>query len=97
MEQRKMTLAIASFSFEWDLSNYLDIEIWMADTIRKQMANPGEGFPDNAKGYVNFLIELRDADGNISRRPRLILIIMVAMIPIVSIMSCMRMVWFPFR
>lgn len=61
--------AIASFSFEWDLSNYLDIEIWMADTIRKQMANPGEGFPDNAKGYVNFLIELRDADGNISRLP----------------------------
>ena len=61
--------AVASFSFEWDLSNYLDIEIWMADTIRKQMANPGEGFPDNAKGYVNFLIELRDADGNISRLP----------------------------
>lgn len=61
--------AIASFSFEWDLSNYLDIEIWMADTIRKKMANPGEGFPDNAKGYVNFLIELRDADGNISRLP----------------------------
>lgn len=61
--------AVASFSFEWDLSNYLDIEIWMADTIRKQMANPGEGFPDNATGYVNFLIELRDADGNISRLP----------------------------
>ena len=54
--------AIASFSFEWDLSNYLDIEIWMADTIRKQMENPGWGFPDNATGYVNFLIELRDAD-----------------------------------
>lgn len=61
--------AIASFSFEWDLSNYLDIEIWMADTIRKQMENPGWGFPDNATGYVNFLIELRDADGNISRLP----------------------------
>lgn len=61
--------AIASFSFEWDLSNWLDIEIWMADTIRKQMENPGWGFPDNATGYVNFLIELRDADGNISRLP----------------------------
>ena len=61
--------AVASFSFEWDLSNYLDIEIWMADTIRKQMENPGWGFPDNATGYVNFLIELRDADGNISRLP----------------------------
>lgn len=61
--------AVASFSFEWDLSNYLDIEIWMADTIRKQMSNPGWGFPDNATGYVNFLIELRDADGNISRLP----------------------------
>lgn len=61
--------AIASFSFEWDLSNYLDIEIWMADTIRKQMSSPGWGFPDNATGYVNFLIELRDADGNISRLP----------------------------
>ncbi len=61
--------AIASFSFEWDLSNYLDIEIWMADTIRKQMSNPGWGFPDNATGYVNFLIELRDADGNISHLP----------------------------
>lgn len=61
--------AVASFSFEWDLSNWLDIEIWMADTIRKQMENPGWGFPDNATGYVNFLIELRDADGNISRLP----------------------------
>lgn len=61
--------AVASFSFEWDLSNYLDIEIWMADTIRKQMSNPGWGFPDNATGYVNFLIELRDADGNISHLP----------------------------
>ena len=62
--------AVASFSFEWDLSNWLDIEIWMADTIRKQMENPGWGFPDNATGYVNFLIELRDADGNISRLPK---------------------------
>ncbi len=62
--------AVASFSFEWDLSNWLDIEIWMADTIRKQMEYPGWGFPDNATGYVNFLIELRDADGNISRLPK---------------------------
>ena len=59
--------ATASFSFEWDLSNWLDIEIWMADTIRKQMKSPGWGFPDGATGYVDFLIELRDADGNISR------------------------------
>ena len=58
--------AIASFSFEWDLSNYLDIEIWMADAANKQMENPGWVFPEGTTGYVNFLIELRDADGNVS-------------------------------
>lgn len=60
----------AEFSFEWDLSNYLDIEIWMADVINKQIENPGWVFPEGTKGYVNFLIELRDAVGNIFRLPK---------------------------
>ena len=62
--------AVAPFSFEWDLSNYFDIEIWMGDAINKQMENPGWVFPDGTTGYVDFLIELRDADGNISLLPR---------------------------
>ena len=61
---------VAPFSFEWDLSNYFDIEIWMGDAINKQMENPGWVFPDGTTGYVDFLIELRDADGNISLLPR---------------------------
>ena len=59
-----------SFSFEWDLCNFLDIEIWMADTIHKQMENPGWGFSEGATGYVDFKIELRDSSGNITLLPR---------------------------
>mgnify|MGYP004566098017 CR=1 FL=1 len=62
--------AVASFSFEWDLSNCLDIEIWMADAVNKQMENPGWVFPGGTTGYVTFLIELRDAEGNVTRLPK---------------------------
>lgn len=55
------------FSFEWDLYNWLDIEIWMADLATKKLDNPGFLA---VSGYVNFKIELRDQNGNISLLPR---------------------------
>ncbi len=57
----------AEFSFEWDLCNWLDIEIFSAKEDIKEIDNPG--FID-IDGYINFKIELRDADGNISLLPR---------------------------
>lgn len=55
------------FSFEWNLCSWLDIEIYSADPVTKVLDNPG--FMD-IEGYINFKIELRDAQGNIFSLPR---------------------------
>lgn len=55
------------FSFEWDLYNWLDIEIWMADMATKTL--DFAGFL-NATGYINFKFELREKNGNITLLPR---------------------------
>lgn len=55
------------FSFEWDLCNYLDIEIWLPDEVTRQYDNPGF---INKYGYINFKFELRDENGNIMLLPQ---------------------------
>ncbi len=60
----------ATFSFIWDWTNYIDIEIWMADPINKIMNNPGWVLPEGTTGYINFWVELRDENGNISPLPK---------------------------
>ena len=61
---------VAPFSFQWDLCNWLDIEIWMPDVANKTMDNPGWVFPEGTTGYINFKVELRDEAGNISLLPK---------------------------
>lgn len=63
-------IAAATFSFVWDMTNYLDVELWMGDAAKKQMDQADEGFPSGTKGYVDFKIELRDSEGNIFLLPK---------------------------
>ena len=58
------------FSVVWDLMNYLDVEIWMADVAKKNMDQPGWVFPEGTTGYVDFKVELRDPNGNIFLLPK---------------------------
>lgn len=64
--QEATTLA---FSYEWNLYNWMEIETWFINEQEKSIAFSTDNIPADAASPVDYLIELRDDEGNISRIP----------------------------
>ena len=57
------------FSYEWNLYNWMEIETWFINEQEKSIAFSTDNIPADAASPVDYLIELRDDEGNISRIP----------------------------
>lgn len=57
------------FSYEWNLYNWMEIETWFINEQEKSVAFSTDNIPADAASPVDYLIELRDDEGNISRIP----------------------------
>ena len=57
------------FSYEWNLYNWMEIETWFINEQEKSIDFSTSNIPADAASPVEYLIELRDDEGNISRIP----------------------------
>ena len=57
------------FSYEWNLYNWMEIETWFINEQEKSINFSTDNIPTDAASPVDYLIELRDDEGNISRIP----------------------------
>lgn len=57
------------FSYEWNLYNWMEIETWFINEQEKSVAFSTDNIPADAASPVDYLIELRDDEGNISPIP----------------------------
>lgn len=57
------------FSYEWNLYNWMEIETWFINEQEKSIDFSTSNIPADAASPVDYLIELRDDEGNISRIP----------------------------
>lgn len=57
------------FSYEWNLYNWMEIETWFINEQEKSIDFSTNNIPADAASPVEYLIELRDDEGNISRIP----------------------------
>ena len=61
--------ATLDFSYEWNLYNWMEIETWFINEQEKNIDFSTSNIPADAASPVDYLIELRDDEGNISRIP----------------------------